>query len=153
MEINDPSAVPNATWYVINGLLAIELITGRRLVGFNQFEERQPATFAQLATMASFPHTLSYGDLPQPRPSQFQRLGRTATGFLSRCHARGVQHHVGHPATLLMRGENTHGWPSLARGLPEAVRGYDWFYIVPAACQVGATRTTLILEKSDVRLE
>src|SRR5690242_12211494 len=28
MEINDPSADPNATWYVTNGLLPIELISG-----------------------------------------------------------------------------------------------------------------------------
>src|SRR5690349_1903540 len=29
MEINDPTADPNATWYVTNGLLPIELMTGR----------------------------------------------------------------------------------------------------------------------------
>ena len=43
MEINDPTADPNATWYVTNGLLPIELMTGRLQVGYNQFELRAPA--------------------------------------------------------------------------------------------------------------
>src|SRR3954466_16373563 len=32
MEINDPSADPNSPWYVTNGLLTVELITGE-LIG------------------------------------------------------------------------------------------------------------------------
>ena len=40
MEINDPTADPNATWYVTNGLLPIELMTGSLQTGYNQFEQR-----------------------------------------------------------------------------------------------------------------
>jgi hypothetical protein len=43
MEITDPSADPNSIWYVTNGLLVVELISGRMQVGHNVFVERQPA--------------------------------------------------------------------------------------------------------------
>jgi hypothetical protein len=43
MEINDPAADQSSIWYVTNGLLAIELITGEMQVGDNEFEQRQPA--------------------------------------------------------------------------------------------------------------
>ena len=43
MEITDPNGDPNSIWYVTNGLLATELITGRMQVGNNAFVERQPA--------------------------------------------------------------------------------------------------------------
>jgi hypothetical protein len=43
MEITDPAADQNSTWYVTNGLLVNELITGRRQFGHNTFEELHPA--------------------------------------------------------------------------------------------------------------
>lgn len=43
MEITDPNADPNSIWYVTNGLLVVELITGRMQVGHNTFVEREPA--------------------------------------------------------------------------------------------------------------
>ena len=43
MEITDPNADPNSVWYVTNGLLVVELITGRMQVGHDAFIERQPA--------------------------------------------------------------------------------------------------------------
>jgi hypothetical protein len=43
MEINDPQADPDAGWFVTNGLLAMELVTGEVQIGEDQFEEAQPA--------------------------------------------------------------------------------------------------------------
>ncbi len=43
MEISDPNADPNAIWFVTNGLLARELVTGTLQLGLNDFEQRQPA--------------------------------------------------------------------------------------------------------------
>ncbi len=43
MEITDPIADPNDIWYVTNGLLVVELITGQLQTGDNSFAERQPA--------------------------------------------------------------------------------------------------------------
>jgi DNA-binding beta-propeller fold protein YncE len=43
MEITNPNADSSADWYVTNGLLVVELITGRMQVGDNSFEQRAPA--------------------------------------------------------------------------------------------------------------
>jgi hypothetical protein len=43
MEISDPNADPTAIWFVTNGLLARELVTGTLQLGLNDFEQRQPA--------------------------------------------------------------------------------------------------------------
>ncbi|CAN5826445.1 hypothetical protein BH23CHL2_BH23CHL2_08980 [soil metagenome] len=69
MEITDPNADPNSVWYVTNGLLVVELVTGRMQVGHNAFIERQPAvvntagdpddpdgpTYATFATVVDVP--------------------------------------------------------------------------------------------------
>lgn len=43
MEINNPDADPSSQWYVTNGLLVKELVSGRMQVGNNQFVTRQSA--------------------------------------------------------------------------------------------------------------
>ena len=43
MEITDPSADASSPWYVTNGLLVIELISGQLQLGDATFEEREPA--------------------------------------------------------------------------------------------------------------
>jgi hypothetical protein len=43
MEITTPSADPNSIWYVTNGVLVVELITGQMQVGNAAFEMRSPA--------------------------------------------------------------------------------------------------------------
>ncbi len=43
MEITDPSADPNSIWYVTNGLLVVELVTGQMQVGDNQFVPMTPS--------------------------------------------------------------------------------------------------------------
>src|SRR5690606_4146118 len=43
MEITFPGEDPSSVWYVTNGLLVVELITGNMQTGHNQFEPRSPA--------------------------------------------------------------------------------------------------------------
>ena len=43
MEIIDPSGDPSELWYVTNGLLVVEMITGNMQVGHNEFIQREPA--------------------------------------------------------------------------------------------------------------
>ncbi|MEZ4570081.1 MAG: hypothetical protein R2849_07090 [Thermomicrobiales bacterium] len=43
MEINNPAGDPASPWYVTNGLLVVELMTGRMQVGDDSFVERSPA--------------------------------------------------------------------------------------------------------------
>ena len=43
MEITDPAGDQTSQWYVTNGLLSTELITGRMQIGHDTFEQREPA--------------------------------------------------------------------------------------------------------------
>ncbi|RIK40002.1 MAG: hypothetical protein DCC58_14500 [Chloroflexi bacterium] len=43
MEITDPGADQNSVWYVTNGLLVNELMTGQMQTGHTSFEQRSPA--------------------------------------------------------------------------------------------------------------
>ncbi|HLT20115.1 MAG TPA: peptidase domain-containing protein [Thermomicrobiales bacterium] len=43
MEITDPNADPSSIWYVTNGLLARELVTGQLQLGLDDFQQREPA--------------------------------------------------------------------------------------------------------------
>lgn len=43
MEITIPSGDPNSPWYVTNGLLVVELVTGRLQLGDSTFEQFEPA--------------------------------------------------------------------------------------------------------------
>ena len=111
MEINDPSADPNASWYVTNGLLPIELMTGRLQVGYSQFEQRAAANIAAIGDPGQFP---TYADLRQlyqsPGAVNPGDLGKPATGFLNAGGAiTGFNDYANDAATLLVRGENNHG--------------------------------------------
>lgn len=43
MEINNPNADKNSPFYVTNGLLTVELVTGRMQVGNSTYQDRSPA--------------------------------------------------------------------------------------------------------------
>ncbi|HEX5164191.1 MAG TPA: hypothetical protein VFV93_02245 [Thermomicrobiales bacterium] len=43
MEISDPAGDQQSGWYITNGLLVVELISGRMQTGENRFEQRSPA--------------------------------------------------------------------------------------------------------------
>ena len=72
MEINDPGGDPNNPWYVTNGLLARELITGQVQVGDSTVEQRSPAQVniagdvddPQGSTYATFNGLMSYQPIP-----------------------------------------------------------------------------------------
>ncbi len=44
MELTHPDNDPESSWYVTNGLLVVELMTGRRQIGDNEFEARDAAS-------------------------------------------------------------------------------------------------------------
>lgn len=44
MEINDPTADTNSQWYITNGLLVRELVSGKMQLGDNSFQDANPAT-------------------------------------------------------------------------------------------------------------
>jgi len=111
MEINDPTADPNATWYVTNGLLPIELMTGRMQVGNNQFEFRGPAKVSAIGDPDNWP---TYADLlpyyQSPGAVNPSDLGKPATGMLNPDgKITGFNDYANDGATILVRGENNHG--------------------------------------------
>ena len=72
MEITHPDGDPGSIWYVTNGLLAEELITGRMQLGDNTFHQYAPAQVNVAGdlndpngpTYASFTGLMGYGAIP-----------------------------------------------------------------------------------------
>ena len=71
MEITNPQGDTNSIWYVTNGLLVVELVTGRMQVGDNSFQDRSPAAInvAGDANDPNGPQYISFGSVLQA-PSQ-----------------------------------------------------------------------------------
>lgn len=89
MEVTDPDEDPDSIWYVTNGLLVVEMITGMVQVGDEEFVESTPAevvvagdledengpTYATLTDLA-FPYYLVE---PATGDTVIQRLARSGT--------------------------------------------------------------------------
>lgn len=111
MEINDPTADPNGQWFVTNGLLPIEMMTGRMQLGNSRFEQRGPARISAIGDPGNYP---TYADLlpvyQSPGTVNPDDLGRPATGFLNPDGSvTGFHDFADDPNTVLVRGENGHG--------------------------------------------
>ncbi|WP_029215592.1 hypothetical protein [Kallotenue papyrolyticum] len=113
MEINHPGANRNDLWYVTNGLLPIELISGRLQLGDARFEQRAPAQIAALGdpdnafpTYADLGRLLSYQDIDV-------RPGVPITAFLNRDSALSFYDAYRHdPQTQVAVVENGRGIPN-----------------------------------------
>jgi hypothetical protein len=126
MEINDPGADPTAQWYVTNGLLPIEMMTGEKQIGFNTFvEEPSPANITAVGNVdlanpgAFFP---TYADLeaiyqnPGAISSGSSKVGSTATEMIQQAADGSIEtvpftDFVDDPKTRLTLGENGHTVP------------------------------------------
>jgi hypothetical protein len=71
MEINNPEANPNDSFFVTNGLLTVELISGRVQVGASAYTERYPACINV---------TGDPGDQTAPTYASMQRVSNTTLG-------------------------------------------------------------------------
>ncbi len=78
MEVNNPAADPTSKFYVTNGLLTTELVSGRMQIGPDKYEQRSPANIP----LASDPD-----DATAPTYASFSKLtAKTASrvdGYLS----------------------------------------------------------------------
>jgi uncharacterized membrane protein len=95
MEVNDPTADPANQWYVTNGLLPVEMMTGRQQNGFNSFQIKGPAKISVVGDPGNFP---TYADL-QPATG-FYNTNRSVTSF---------NEFNDDPNTVLVDGGNGHG--------------------------------------------
>ncbi|MEO8289224.1 MAG: hypothetical protein ABI670_22685 [Chloroflexota bacterium] len=63
MEINNPGGDRNSQWFVTNGLLVVEMMTGRVQVGNNSFDQITPANVAVAGDPASSLQAPTYASL------------------------------------------------------------------------------------------
>ncbi|MEO8287142.1 MAG: DUF3160 domain-containing protein [Chloroflexota bacterium] len=74
MEINNPKADPANPFYVTNGLLTVELITGKMQVGDNEYEDRTPANIP-LASDNDDPNAPTYASFGKVLDKAENRVG------------------------------------------------------------------------------
>jgi hypothetical protein len=114
MEINNPSADPNSAFYVTNGLLTVELISGRMQTGNNSFQARQPSRI-NVTGNAGDALAPSYADLAGVSNAGVDRrdpdrTGQMATATLSKDGKRGDDpSKAGVPGVKLAYYEKTTG--------------------------------------------
>jgi len=80
MELNDPAADPNSPFFVTNGLLTVELISGQMQVGVSTFQDRYPA---------NIPMSGDPGDDTTPTHAAFQGVSNTNRGDHPAADRRG----------------------------------------------------------------
>lgn len=113
MEINNPQANRNELWFVTNGLLPIELMTGKMQIGDAQYEDRKPANIPAVGDPDNtFP---TYADLAKvfTREGAGDRVGNPVTGFFNPDgKISGYDAYRNDPATFVALVENKQGVPS-----------------------------------------
>jgi len=88
MEVTAPQADRSSKWFVTNGLLTIELVSGRMQTGDNRYEERSPAQVSVAGdpgsgpTYATFNSLTSLPGLEQSRRAS-DRTGQAVTAQLN----------------------------------------------------------------------
>lgn len=108
MELNDPSGDPNSPFYVTNGLLTVELISGRMQVGQNSFVTLEPS------------HTNVTGDYGDPlAPSYASLAGISSVGRDRRDSDRS-----GQPATATLSKEGKMGSDTSKAGVVGVLIAY-----------------------------
>lgn len=83
MEITNPNGDANSIWYVTNGLLVNELITGNMQVGDNSFIQRQPAN-VNVAGDADDPTGPTYATFRSVLNATPTELGHAITQTINR---------------------------------------------------------------------
>jgi hypothetical protein len=83
MEITDPTSDPNSIWHVTNGLLVVEMVTGRIQTGAVSFEDAEPA-MVNVAGDAGDPNGPTYTTMHQLLEQAPHDAGQTITSRLDR---------------------------------------------------------------------
>jgi sortase (surface protein transpeptidase) len=83
MEINDPKLSPTDKWFVTNGLLTVELISGRMQVGDSKFETTTPAgiNIASDPDDGNAPTYASFGTVSNTSAGEKRRPDKSASGY------------------------------------------------------------------------
>lgn len=142
MEINDPEGDRASSWFVTNGRLVVELISGRVQVGPSEYEQRGPAsipivgdprnnpqapTYAMLASIASFDGNTHDEGTPAP-----DRTGQLV-GATFGPDGPGLRPDLARPETEIVRYE-----PATGHNVP---RVFQEFLAARGPVLVQGTRT------------
>jgi len=93
MEINNPAGNPNDQFFVTNGLLTVELVSGRMQTGEATYETR---------SAACIPVTGDYGDMNAPTYAAMQKVTNTTLGdhFASDMTGQVITATINHTGTV-----------------------------------------------------
>ncbi|MDQ3704342.1 MAG: molybdate ABC transporter substrate-binding protein [Chloroflexota bacterium] len=83
MEINNPEGDKNSPFYVTNGLLTVELVSGRMQTGNNSFADRTPANIP-LASDNDDPNAPTYASFARLLTGTEDRTNQNATGLVDK---------------------------------------------------------------------
>jgi sortase (surface protein transpeptidase) len=83
MEVNNPKLSPDDRWFVTNGLLTVELISGQVQVADNKFETRQPADIplASDGDDANAPTYASFGTVSNTSAGEHRQTDKSKDGY------------------------------------------------------------------------
>jgi sortase (surface protein transpeptidase) len=83
MEINNTKLDPTDRWFVTNGLLTVELISGRMQLGDTKFENRKPASIniASDADDVNAPTYASFGTVSNTSAGEKRQADKTKDGY------------------------------------------------------------------------
>jgi sortase (surface protein transpeptidase) len=83
MEINDPKLSPGDKWFVTNGLLTVELISGRMQIGDSKFETSKPAAIPMASDPddASAPTYASFGTVSNTSAGEHRQPDKSNGGY------------------------------------------------------------------------
>jgi uncharacterized protein YkwD len=103
MEITHPDAVDDGVWYVTNGLLVVELVSGRRQLGNDLFVQHAPAD-VNVAGDPDDPHGPTYATFGKLRSQPPLEDGGAITHRIDRAgHISGDLTLARHGATAALR--------------------------------------------------
>ena len=142
MEINDPNGDKNSLYYVTNGLLTEELVTGRLQLGNSTFDQRNPATQLVAGDPSNNPGTPSYAAFAPLATTDgvthrsTDRTGQPVTQFLN---GAGLQSATDSGAVTLASFQTTTGhniasvfwnWANDPTSGFRPAEGVDWVYVL-----------------------
>jgi hypothetical protein len=142
MEIIDPNAEQDSIYYVTNGLLTEELVTGRMQTGNGAFEDRAPATELVAGDASNNPGTPSYAAFAPYVTTDGQthraedRTGQQVTdylngaGALSSTDSQGVQNASYQAATGHNIASVFWTWANSPNSGFRPEQGVDWLYVL-----------------------
>ncbi len=131
MEINDPNADRNSQWFVSNGLLTLELVSGKMQVGDSRFEDRAPAAIPVAGDLTNNPGptyaalaglTTAKGNFAPNRTGQSVNQGVNGSGNVSQVNAPVATTYA------YYEGATQHNIPAVLWSWMQNIPGSNWTF-------------------------